>query len=686
MFYSSFGLLALILHLIINNEMLFKSDRNNNSKAYIRYRYFLISLIIYYIADILWGVFFAGSSVMLTYADTVIYFLSMATSVLLWTRYVVAYHDRKNVFVIILNCAGWTIYSYMVLTIVVNFFKPVLFKYNANGEYLPGHGRYMILGMQAVMYIISSVYTLVIATGDDDRIRIRNKAVGLSGIVMTIFIIFQNFYPLLPFYAIGCIIGTSFIHVFVEENEKIEYYSNLLEAQKEAERERAISEKAKKEKEVYNQIANSLAEDYEIIYYVDVQSGRYTEFLASNMYDFMKVSRTLEDFYKDAKESSSRCAHPDDRAFAVNMYDRETILKYLAGRKSYSYRYRIMVNGKARYFSFTVISADSRKHFVLCGKDIDEELTAEADFLANEKKHVTFGQIAESLAVNYDAIYYVDVEDGSYTGYTTKNIYGELEVKNEGDDFFTDARNNVRLIVHPEDLERVVRAIDKDYLLTALQIRKQFSIDYRLVINGAPNYTRLIVRMTSDEEHFIIGVENIDDEVRKEKEHMRALDSEKELARRDELTGTKNKTAYAEFERLIQEEIDNKADDLSFAIVVCDLNDLKKINDQYGHQAGDEYIKYSAEILCDIFVHSPVFRVGGDEFVVFLRYKDYNSREMLINTAYRKINENLSDKKGPVIAVGISEYEPGSDSTVADVFERADRKMYENKRQLKSIV
>ena len=79
------------------------------------------------------------------------------------------------------------------------------------------------------------------------------------------------------------------------------------------------------------------------------------------------------------------------------------------------------------------------------------------------------------------------------------------------------------------------------------------------------------------------------------------LKKAKELARRDELTGVKNKTAYTELEKSVQANIDNGMDYLPFGLVVCDTNDLKIINDSQGHVAGDEYIKASAKLLCDIF-------------------------------------------------------------------------------------
>ena len=192
------------------------------------------------------------------------------------------------------------------------------------------------------------------------------------------------------------------------------------------------------------------------------------------------------------------------------------------------------------------------------------------------------------------------------------------------------------------------------------------------------------MRKSSDSEHFIVVVENIDEEVRKEREHLKALNSEKELARRDELTGTKNKMAYTELENSVQNNIDNGVDYFPFALAVCDINDLKKTNDTDGHKAGDELIKAAASLLCDIFDHSPVFRIGGDEFAIFLRGNDYHNREGLIKKLKEKVLENLEGGSGPVIAAGMSAFEQGRDRSVSEIFERADNLMYEDKSALKN--
>ncbi len=500
---------------------------------------------------------------------------------------------------------------------------------------------------------------------------------------MSIFIILQTLFPLLPFYAIGCLIGIALVHTYVDEDMKMEYYRELWEVKEKAEHDRQESEKVRMESEVYNNIAESLAEDYEAIYYVDISSGQYREFSASERYQSMNVPTHMNNFYLETCVNVAKYVHPDDREFAESMYHKETMLENLEGRSSYLYKYRVMVNGEARMFRFTVLRAKDGKHLLVCEKDVQDEITSESRQSDKHKKHVTFGQIAESLASNYDVIYYVDMLDGNYVGYTSNNIYGELRVNREGDDFYSESRKNLKLILHPSDRERILSIIDKDYLLSSLVVKKQLNVDYRMVVDGVSKYTRMSIRKSTDGSHFIIGVENIDEEVKKEKEHIKALNTEKELARRDELTGTKNKTAYNEQEESVQKNIDNGVDYLPFAIAVCDINDLKKMNDTYGHQAGDEYIKASAKLMCDVFAHSPVFRIGGDEFVIFMSGHDYNNREELLSKLRVQVIENRDKGEGPVLASGLSEFRKGSDTSISEVFERADNEMYKNKKALK---
>ena len=111
------------------------------------------------------------------------------------------------------------------------------------------------------------------------------------------------------------------------------------------------------------------------------------------------------------------------------------------------------------------------------------------------------------------------------------------------------------------------------------------------------------------------------DKLEEEKETSRTF---RNMANTDSLTGVRNKHAYSENEIAINQKI--QAGELEkLAVVVGDINGLKYVNDTQGHAAGDQLIKDACAMICEYFAHGAVFRVGGDEFVVILQGKGYDT-------------------------------------------------------------
>ena len=160
-------------------------------------------------------------------------------------------------------------------------------------------------------------------------------------------------------------------------------------------------------------------------------------------------------------------------------------------------------------------------------------------------------------------------------------------------------------------------------------------------------------------------------------------DAARETAFKDQMTGAKSKAAYLQHEKEINKAIEEGTQD-PFAVVVCDVNGLKKINDTLGHKAGDEYIRKAFEMICDIFQHSPVYRIGGDEFVIILTGRDYVIRRELLLTLHDRSVEHIG-REEVVVSGGLSEFRSGSDRTYHAVFERADGLMYDEKQLLKGL-
>ena len=151
----------------------------------------------------------------------------------------------------------------------------------------------------------------------------------------------------------------------------------------------------------------------------------------------------------------------------------------------------------------------------------------------------------------------------------------------------------------------------------------------------------------------------------------------------DALTNVRNKGAFDEYIQKLQKEIDETGE-ANFAIGMLDCDNLKKINDKYGHDKGDIYLKGAAQLICHCFRHSSVFRIGGDEFVVIIENEDFRSMEGMIKSFYRRkkeiceLAENEWDEVN--ISIGVAIYDPELDETLEDTMRRADKIMYDNKR------
>jgi len=308
----------------------------------------------------------------------------------------------------------------------------------------------------------------------------------------------------------------------------------------------------------------------------------------------------------------------------------------------------------------------------------------EEAYEAAKNESVVYGRIAHALAQNCVDLFYVNMDNDEYVEYHTGDESGSLTERRRGADFFESCKREAKQFVHPDDQIAFVAAMNRDFLTEVLNRSKTFEITYRRIKDERTFFVNMKVSRTEDNEHFIvIAVTDIDELVRRrlveEQMQEERLEQARSLANIDALTGVRNKHAYLEAEARIDRRI--KEQDMSpFAIVMLDVNDLKKVNDTAGHQAGDELIQGACKAICNIFKHSPVFRIGGDEFTVIAQGEDYTHLDERL-AEMRDYNAEASRTGGAIIACGMAWFR--DDACVARVFERADRNMYEDKGRLK---
>ncbi len=201
--------------------------------------------------------------------------------------------------------------------------------------------------------------------------------------------------------------------------------------------------------------------------------------------------------------------------------------------------------------------------------------------------------------------------------------------------------------------------------------------------NEVESLSNAISQMSEDMRTYVQGLLDAEEQARSAQEQAEDMTN---LAFKDALTHVNSKVAYDKMKDSLQEQIDKGG--ATFGFVMIDVNNLKDVNDHYGHDCGDKYILGSCHIFCNIYKQSPIYRFGGDEFVVLLQNSDYKNRDKLlkdIESKFKKSRNNTSRKPWErySVAYGMAIYKPGD--SVEDVFKRADDSMYQKKMEIKGM-
>lgn len=430
-------------------------------------------------------------------------------------------------------------------------------------------------------------------------------------------------------------------------------------------------------------ISMALSLDYECVFFVDIESDNYAMFAFGGNHKNLELSET-SNFWADSRVNLETVVYEDDKAwFAENIATKENLVASVQNGNTFRGKYRIFANGTPVWYSMKVVRGQGkqRDYLIIGVTNIDKQERESLALKQKASKSELYGQIVMALAERYDALYMVDLETNHYVQYKSERVFCELSIALEGDDFFNQLKKDALSVIYKDDIPLLTAALERSVLLKELDDHGVFTFTYRLNSPDGPLFVKMVA-VYSDKKHIVISVTNIDSQIRREQKIREEASIAYEKARRDGLTGIKNKTAYGEFEVKLNKQIQS-GENVKFAIALCDVNGLKTVNDTLGHIAGDEYIRSASRLVCQTFAHSPVFRIGGDEFVAILRGSDFENRERLEKKFTEAVKENVDQHK-VVVACGISVFDKEHDKDVSSVFERADALMYKNKMRMKN--
>lgn len=431
----------------------------------------------------------------------------------------------------------------------------------------------------------------------------------------------------------------------------------------------------------YNYIARALAEDYLKLYFVNMEKDEFTEYASDGKNrDVTVVSKGVK-FFDQPENERYKFIYKEDRPRFIDNFTKEQIIHDLNKYGKYTITYRTLINGEPKYVNLKAVRVRTdNKHIIVGISDVDAQTREQEAFERIKEERITFNRIT-ALSSDFITIYTINPDTGFYELFKTSELFQKYELEPEGKDFFKEARENSKRFVYEEDLPGYMEIFTKEHLLEVINKRGLFTYVYRIMLGDRPTYVAMKAAIVEelDGPQIILGLINVDEQIRKERAYAERVSEAENRASRDGLTGVKNKHAYAVAEEEFNVMIEaGRASE--FAIVVCDLNGLKDVNDNFGHQTGDEFIRAGCKIICTVFAHSPVYRIGGDEFVVIAQGADYENIDKLIENI-ESVNARNKKKKEVTIAVGVAKY--NSQEGMSEIFDEADAKMYLNKKRMK---
>ena len=278
-------------------------------------------------------------------------------------------------------------------------------------------------------------------------------------------------------------------------------------------------------------IAHALSSDFERVYYVDLDTEEYTAFKAEDAYADLHLEHSGSSFFRECRKNLKKVIHPEDLEKILAVMEKKEVISLLDKMPVYSIDYRKLANGQTEYCRLKLARPGSESRGVVIGiSNIHTQSlyrqTQETKLQKVHRDSLTYARIAQALAGEYFSIYYVNLDTNAFIEFSSADKYKELQTENNGIDFFESCLHNAPLAVHEDDLDTVLYVLNKENMLKELDENGSISVTYRLVNGGKSVYAHMKIILMEDPEtesrHVVVGVSNIDAQIRREQKFAEA--------------------------------------------------------------------------------------------------------------------------------------------------------------------
>ena len=502
MYYSAIGVLAVLILLIVNQDILRNPKTSYDKPAWKVYRRFLFAVLAYYITDIFWGIIESQKMARLLFIDTTVYFIAMAVGILFWAEYTVAYLEMNSIHGRLLVLSGRLLAAIVSFVAIVNTFKPILFSVDSDCVYQALPVRYVLLTIQIVLLLLISVYAFIsMFRHGKARKYQRYRILGSFGFIMALLLFVQLWFPYLPLYSVGYMLGTSLLHTFVAADEKEEHKRELMETKK-------ITEL----KDTISALLNNMPG---MAFTKDAQTGVY---LACN-----------QSFAEYAKKEK-----PEDVVGLTDaeIFDAETAARLLEDDRtalSLSKPYIFFEDvpdaaGEQRQLQTTKVKyKDTLGRICVLGicQDVTDMVRIQHEHAMTKEAYekavssgLLYNNIAGTLARDYIDMYYINTDSEEYIEYKISEDNSSLSEIRRGWHFFSDCRKELAESVFEDDRDAFMMALKRKTLMKILSRKDTFAMTYRQMDAGSMVYVNMKISRMEDVKYIIMGITNVDAEIR----------------------------------------------------------------------------------------------------------------------------------------------------------------------------
>ena len=135
----------------------------------------------------------------------------------------------------------------------------------------------------------------------------------------------------------------------------------------------------------------------------------------------------------------------------------------------------------------------------------------------NTDKGISYADVANSLSADYMYLYYVDLNTESFVEYRPDTANRDLTVERRGDNFFEQSRKDALDLLHKDDAVNFISVFNKENVLQTIDTKGSFTVIYRLLMgDSALHVSMKAMRMSGDADHLIIGVNNVENQMKQQ--------------------------------------------------------------------------------------------------------------------------------------------------------------------------